>query len=61
MRTNIEILQEVFESSPQDALTERRDLQLAITSDPELSRILLAMNLAQQEVMNNVNKIFKHE
>ena len=38
---------------------EEKDLQLAIDVNPDVTRILLAMNLAQQEVMKNVNEIFK--
>lgn len=59
MRSNIEILIEVFNPDTYDCTTEKEDLQLAITLNPDLTRILLAMNLAQQEVMKNVNEIFK--
>ncbi len=43
MKTPIEILFEVFDPSPQDCTTPEQDLQLAITLNPSLDRIKLAM------------------
>lgn len=43
MKKTEEILESVFEPSPQDCSTPREDLQLAVTLNPSLDRIEEAM------------------
>lgn len=50
MKSNIEILSEIFEPTSFDCKTEIEDLQIAITLNPDLSKILRAMELAQEQV-----------
>jgi len=50
MKSNIEILSEIFEPTSFDCKTEMEDLQIAITLNPDLKKILRAMELAQEQV-----------
>lgn len=50
MKSNIEILSEIFEPTSFDCKTEIEDLQIAITLNPDLTNILRAMELAQEQV-----------
>jgi len=46
-----EILTKVFEPSPQDCSTPSQDLQLAVTLNPDISRIKEAMKEACKQVL----------
>ena len=50
MKSNIEILSEIFEPISFDCKTEMDDLQIAITLNPDLRKILRCMELAQEQV-----------
>jgi len=50
---NIEILQKIFEPTSFDCQTEKQDLQIAITLNPDLDRILEAMEMAYYEGFQN--------
>lgn len=49
---NFKILQKVFEPTSFDCQTEKQDLQIAITLNPDLYKILEAMEMAQKEAYN---------
>jgi len=50
MKSNIEILIEIFEPTGFDCKTEMEDLQIAITLNPDVTKILRCMELAQEQV-----------
>ena len=50
MKSNIEILSEIFEPTSFDCKTEIEDLQITITLNSDLKKILRAMELAQEQV-----------
>lgn len=43
MKTKIEILQDIFDPVSLDCQTEKDDLQLAITLNPSIEKVLQAM------------------
>jgi hypothetical protein len=47
-----EILQEVFEPTPQDCQTPLQDLQLAITLNPDIPKIIESMHLFAAQFKN---------
>ena len=47
--TNIEILQKIFEPTGIDCQSEKHDLQIQITLNPDLDMILEAMEIAYNE------------
>jgi len=51
--TNIEILQKIFEPTSFDCQSEKDDLQIAITLNPNLSKIIKAMEMAYYEGFQN--------
>ena len=51
--TNLEILQKVFEPTGFDCQSEKEDLQIAITLNPDLSKIIEAMEIAYYEGFQN--------
>ena len=60
MKSNIEILSEIFEPTSFDCKTEIEDLQIAITLNPDLTKILRAMELAQEQVkLCNIPHVIK--
>ena len=50
---NLEILQKVFEPTSFDCKSEKEDLQIAITLNPDLSKIIEAMEKAYYEGFQN--------
>ena len=54
MKTKEEILQYIFDPTSFDCKTEKEDLQIAITLNPSLERILWAM---QEYADQEVNKV----
>ena len=50
MKSNIEILSEIFKPTSFDCKTEMEDLQIAITLNPDLRKILRCMEIAQEQV-----------
>lgn len=60
MKSNIEILSEIFEPTSFDCKTEMEDLQIAVTLNPDLTKILRAMELAQEQVkLCNIPHVIK--
>ena len=53
MKSNIEILSEIFKPTSFDCKTEIEDLQIAITLNPDLSKIIEAMEKAYYEGFQN--------
>lgn len=47
-----EILAKIFEPTSQDCSTTKQDLQLAITLNPDLNRILEAMKQACSQILD---------
>ena len=59
MKTKEEILNEVFEPTSFDCSTETQDLQLAITLNPDLAKILQCMQSYASEQCQKRDEIIK--